>query len=279
MKTVFNNYDTIHTFAQQTQYEGRNSTNTIFFKGNKIYSFGHHYLLGEFLDSNTILINDKGYSNTTSKHISILRGATSQYKQYYTTKTDLQYVYGSINALKVKLSKARKPQIYINEIFSLWTSLNAFINDRRLKETKKQKEYKELKKFVSSLENVNSLSLFLTLEKLKEWGKEQQRQKKLKEQKTLKEKLQKFLAYEISYFRIGDKDYLRVSKDKEYIETSQGVKIEMSEAKRYLKLLQSGNSMRGEKISHYTTINFDSLLRIGCHNIDKKQVEYISNLI
>jgi hypothetical protein len=273
MKTVFNNYETIHTFAQQTQHEGRNSTSTIFFRGNKIYSFGHHYLLGEFLDSNTILINDKGYSNTTSKHISILRGATSQYKQYYTTKTDLQYVCGSINALKVKLSKARKPQIYLNDIFSLWNSLNTFINDRGLKETKKQKEYKELKKFVSSLENVNSL------EQLKDWGKKQQRQKKLKEQKTLKEKLQKFLAYEISYFKVGGKDYLRVSKDNEYIKTSQGVKIEMSEAKRYLKLLQSGNSMRGEKISHYTTINFNSLLRIGCHNIDKSQIQYISSLI
>jgi hypothetical protein len=272
MKTVFTNTETIHTFAQQTQYEGRNARNTIFFRGNKIYSFGHHYLLGEFLDSNTILINDKGYSNTTSKHISILRGATSQYKQYYTTKTDLQYVYGTINALKVKLSKARKPQIYINEIFSLWTSLNTFINDRGLKETKKQKEYKELKKW-------RLIYGASSLEKLKEWGKEQQRQKKLKEQKTLKEKLQKFLAYEISYFRIGGIDYLRLSKDQKYIETSQGVKIEMSEAKRYLKLLQSGNSMRGEKISHYTTINFDSLLRIGCHNIDKSQIQYISNLI
>jgi hypothetical protein len=273
MKTVFTNTETIHTFAQQTQYEGRNAGNSIFFEGNKIYSYGYHYLLGEFLDSNTILINDKGYSNTTSKHISILRWATGQHKQYYTTKTDLQYVYGSINALKIKLSKARKPQIYINEITSLWDSLNAFIGDRGAKETKKQKEYKEIKKFISSLENLG------TLDQLKEWGKEQQRQKKLKEQKTLKEKLQKFLAHEISYFRIGGKDYLRLSKDQKYIETSQGVKIEMSEAKRYLKLLQSGNSMRGEKISHYTTINFDSLLRIGCHNIDKKQIEYISNLI
>ena len=54
MKTVFTNTDTIHTFAQQTQYEGRNSTNTIFFEGNKIYSYGYHYLLGEFLDRNTI---------------------------------------------------------------------------------------------------------------------------------------------------------------------------------------------------------------------------------
>ena len=88
MKTVFTNTDTIHTFAQQTQYEGRNSTNTIFFEGNKIYSYGYHYLLGEFLDRNTILINDTGYSMTTSQHIGLLMGATSQYKQYYKTRVD-----------------------------------------------------------------------------------------------------------------------------------------------------------------------------------------------
>lgn len=273
MKTIFDNYDTIHTFAQQTQYEGRNSTKTIFFEGPCIYSYGRHYLLGKFLDRHTILINDTGYSNTTAKHISLLKGATSQYKQYYKTRTDLKIVCSRVNQLKEKLSKARKPQIYLNEIFSLWNSLNTFINERKQKETKKQKEYKDLKKFVQSLENVE------TLKDLKEWGKEQQRKKKLKEQRDLNEKLQKFLNYEIDYFRIAGFDYLRLSKCKQFIETSQGVKIELKEAQRYLKLLQSGINMRGEKISHYTTINFDSLLRIGCHNIKKEQIEYISELI
>lgn len=273
MKTVFNNYDTVHTFAQQTQYEGRNTTNTIFFEGNKIYSYGYHYLLGEFLDRHTILINDTGYSMTTSQHIGLLMGATSQYKQYYKTRVDFKMVCSKIKSLKEKLAKARKPQIYLNEIFSLWNSLNTFINERKQKETKKQKEYKELKKFVESLENPE------TIKDLKEWGKEQQRKKKLKEKRELKEKIKKFLTYEINYFRVGGFDYLRLSKCKEYVETSQGVKIELKEAKRYLKLLQSGISMRGEKIGYYTTISFDKLLRIGCHNIQKEQIKYISKLI
>ena len=78
MKKVFSsNYEVIHTFAQRTHPEGRNSSSSVFFEGDKIYSYGYHYLLGEFLDTNTILINDKGYGNSTSKHISILMGATS----------------------------------------------------------------------------------------------------------------------------------------------------------------------------------------------------------
>lgn len=272
MKTVFNNYDTVHTFAQQTQYEGRNTTNTIFFEGNKIYSYGYHYLLGEFLDRNTILINDTGYSNTTAKHISILMGATSQYKQYYKTRVDFKMVYSKIKSLNEKYFKARKPEKYLNEILSLWDSLNTYINDRKLKNIKKQKEYKDLKKFIKFLDvsDPNALN---------EWRKEQQRKKKLKEKRELKEKLKKFLSYEIKHFRINGFDYLRLSKCKEYVETSQGVKVELKEAKRYLKLLQSGISMRGEKIGYYTTISFDKLLRIGCHNIQKEQIKYISKLI
>ena len=74
MKTVFDNYDCVHTFAQRTQNEGRTSNNNIFFEGDKIYSYGYHYELGRFLDDKTILINDKGYSVSTGKHIRFISG-------------------------------------------------------------------------------------------------------------------------------------------------------------------------------------------------------------
>ena len=72
MKTVFTNNEIVHVFNEQNQNEGRTSNGSMYFYNNEIYSYGSHYLLGEFLDNNTILINDKGYSNTTSKHISLL---------------------------------------------------------------------------------------------------------------------------------------------------------------------------------------------------------------
>ena len=81
MKTIFSNSDLVHTFAQQTQQEGRTPNNGMFFYNQKIYSYGYHYLLGEFLDSETILINNSGYSVSTGKHISLVSNATRQYKQ------------------------------------------------------------------------------------------------------------------------------------------------------------------------------------------------------
>jgi hypothetical protein len=273
MKTVFNNSECVHTFAQRTQDKGRTSNNNIFFEGDKIYSFGYHYELGRFLDDKTILINDKGYSNSTAKHISLLIGATSQYRQYYKTKTDIHLVHTEIMYLKKKLSKARKPQMYISQIYVLWICLNEYINERNEKQLRKYKEYKELLKFVDSLQDETSIR------DLRNWAKEESRKKKDKEKKQLTESLAKFRAYESNYFRIGGKDYLRLSKCAQFVETSQGVKIDAEEAKRYLKLLKSGAIMRGAKIGNYTTISFDKLLRIGCHNISKEEIQYINELI
>lgn len=273
MRKVFNNTDCVHTFAQRTQQTGRTSNYNIFFEGDKIYSFGHHYELGRFLDDKTILINDEGYSNSTAKHINLLIGATSQYKQYYKTKANIHCVHHQIMYLKKKLSKARKPEIYISQIYSLWNSFNEYINERKRNELRKYNEYKEMLLFVDSLQDETSL------EDLRNWAKEEARKKKDKEKKELSESLTKFRAYKKDYFNIGGKDYLRLSKCAQFVETSQGVKIDAEEAKRYLKLLKSGAIMRGAKIGNYTTISFDKLLRIGCHNISKEEIQHISNLI
>ncbi len=273
MKTVFTNYDCVHTFAQRTQNNGRTSNNNIFFEGDKIYSYGYHYELGRFLDDKTILINNEGYSVTTGKHIRLLMGATSQYKQYYKTKTDIDIVYRHTMYLKYWLAKARKPEIYISQIYSLWNSFNEYINERKRNELRKEEKYKELLLFVDSLQEETSI------EDLRNWAKEETRKKKDKEKKQLTESLAKFKEYKKDYFRIGDKDYLRLSKCAKFVETSQGVKINVNEAKRYLKLLKSGAIMRGAKIGNYTTISFDKLLRIGCHNISKEEIQHISNLI
>jgi hypothetical protein len=273
MRTVFNNTECIHTFAQRTQNNGRTSNNNIFFEGDKIYSYGYHYELGRFLDDKTILINDEGYSNSTAKHITLLIGATSQYKQYYKTKTDINIVYRDIMYLKKLLSKARKPEIYISQIYSLWNSFNEYINERKRNELRKYKEYKDLLLFVDSLQEETSI------EDLRNWAKEEENKKREKQKKQLSESLAKFRAYESNYFRIGNNDYLRLSKCAQFVETSQGVKIDAQEAKRYLKLLKSGAMMRGAKIGNYTTISFDKLLRIGCHNISKEEINYINQLI
>jgi hypothetical protein len=287
MKRVFSkSADVIHCFAQQMQNEGRNSSSSVFFEtsynsytkayGTKLYSYGHHYLLAEFLDANTIFINDDGYSVTTSKHISEVSYGTRQYKQFFKSKSDLETVYNTVISCKNKLARARKPELYINTILQLWESLNEFLVHTKAKKYKSNSMYKEIKKIVSLLnEDVDTYK-----EKLKELAIKKAKADKLKAKKELKINLEKFFNYEIDFFRINNSDdYLRISKDGNFIETSQSVKVDLQEAKILYKLIKAGKDIKGHKIGYYTVISINGTLKIGCHNINTKNMHEIGEKI
>lgn len=273
MKKVFSNTDdVIHVFAQQTQSEGRNSSRNVFFNNTKIYSYGHHYLLGEFIDKETILINDQGYSVTTRKHISTLSSATRQYKQFYTTQTDLNLVHSEIISLKDKLANARKKELYILPILNLYKSLNEYLEYTKRKTfVSKDKKYKEVKKIFTSLNN--NLETYLDAIKLRK----QKEVDKAKIKET--ENIAKFKDHKINWLK-SKFDYLRLSIDKTKVETSQGVKIEIKEAKILNALLRAGKNIRGFKIGYYTVISYtNNILKVGCHNIPQSEINLISKYL
>lgn len=117
MKTIYNsNTELIETFNKQSQSFGK--ANSLFFEDNTLYSYGRHYPLAIIQDS-YVLINDMGYSVTTSKHISIAKAFTSKRKQILTSEIELGQVLQQFEQLEYKLNKARKPQIYAKQIQSL----------------------------------------------------------------------------------------------------------------------------------------------------------------
>lgn len=79
MKKVFtNSREVLKLWTKQSQSEAR--CKNVFFVGDTVYSYGYHYELGRIVTFNGIkvaLINDSGYSVTTSKHISWARFAAS----------------------------------------------------------------------------------------------------------------------------------------------------------------------------------------------------------
>jgi hypothetical protein len=268
MKTVFTNAnDVIHLFAQRTQDHAR--TSNCFFYGDTIYSYGYHYELAKFIDDKTILINDKGYSSTTAKHIRIARYATRQYKQFFTTQCDIQLVNYQIKSLLDKLKAARKPEKYINEMLSLWQSLNEYITYTKNKNAKKDERYKEIESIINKIQKENST------EQLQAAHKIELKRKKEREQKQNEKTLTKFYNYEINSFRIGDKDYLRLSLDKEKIETNQGIKVYANEAIKLYKLILAGINIKGHRIGSYIVTSINGTLNIGCHNIDMDSVHKV----
>mgnify|MGYP003633124848 FL=1 len=275
MKKVFQSTsETIHVFAQQTQHEGRNSSSSVYFRDNKIYSFGSHYLLGEYINPETIVINDFGYSVSTSKHISELNQATNHKEQFFTSSICINSVENDIKGNLKSLVNARKPELYINTILQAIGRLNKWA--AYCKENKFTSKYRLLPSD-STLKKLRKISSDLLtpdyLEKIKENGKKEAVKLKAKNAKELKTKLIEFNNYEINRFNIGDFDYLRISENGLFVETSQSIKIDLNEARKLFIAIKRKVNIEGEKIGYYTINKIDSkALTIGCHKIDLKSV-------
>lgn len=83
MRKVFSSTSEVcHVFAQRTQKEGK--AGNVFFKDDVIYSYGHHFPIGAFIDykdSSYLFVNDDSYSVSTSKHQREFWNATRQYNR------------------------------------------------------------------------------------------------------------------------------------------------------------------------------------------------------
>lgn len=76
MRKVANSEQVAHLWAHQAQSEARNSTGSMFFEGNTIYSHGGHFPMARHVDD-VVLITTKSYSVTTSCHQSVVARACS----------------------------------------------------------------------------------------------------------------------------------------------------------------------------------------------------------
>ena len=288
MKKVFKNTsEVVHVFAQQTQSEGRNQSGSVYFKDNRIYSYGSHYLLGEFINKDTIIINDYGYSVTTSKHINELRNATIQYNVFFTSLIDIKNVESVIEANLKCLAKSRKGETYIDIINELEKGLTKWVKFCKENKIKKEHFYKynyivnkSDYKYKKIVKIANSLLTPEAIEKIKAKGKKESIKQKAKDKKELKNKIDKFNTYEIDRFKIGEFDYLRLSENKQFVETSQNIRIEKSEAKNLYFAIKNKIDIRGQKIGYYTINKIDNkALTVGCHKICIKSVEKVGLLI
>ena len=104
------------------------SINSLFYEYDRIYSYGYHYILGHFIDRQNLIINDIGYSVTTSKHINLLMWKAQEkgIKIHRITQIELNHVYNQLKYFEQKLIKARKPLIWINQIKTLYDTFREF---------------------------------------------------------------------------------------------------------------------------------------------------------
>lgn len=272
MKKVFStNSDCIHAFAQRKQNIGRSASGNVYFEGDKLYSYGTHFILAEFITENIVLINDLRYSASTSKHQSIVIGALRQYDTIYKSSHDALQVINTLKRLIDKLAKARKPEKYMNEANALIQEheraqkLYPYIDNMLITEP----ILKELFEFFG----VNDTSLHLRIENYKAFLKNE----KDKNTTKFKEAFYNFKPYEAfkNKANLGF-DLLRVKG--EYIQTSQNVNVPISQVKTLYNLMKIGVDIVGKDIDGYKirAVNNNNVL-IGCHVLKIDEIERALN--
>lgn len=263
-----------HKFAERSQSSGY-SSNVFFENTDKIYSYGYHFLLGEFkVNKNSeiaIILNNASYSSSTRKHQSCLWQATRQYKQISSSHYWKSQIIPKLEENRIKLSKARKPEIYINDSTYIINQYKENCNWFGETCDAEILEYEN----IFNIENYKQELLKFDAKKLEQYEKrkiedEKRRKKALKLAKIkLEEDVVKFYNYEISYIRnnFNNHDYCRLNLDKTIVETSQGVTVPIREAKiLYNKILKFEN-IHGFRIGNYIVDSINGVLKVGCHNI------------
>ena len=306
MKTIFNsNAEVFHLFANKKQDEAKTSTRNVFFNNDSIYSYGYHYKLGIHLDNNAMLINNKGYSVTTSKHIGDLAHASRHKTIFLSQNVLIAEVLPRLEDYAKKVVNARKEETkarYINSInyiYNRFLDFQKYCIDNKINKIywshntilrpildKRSKEYKRVNFIYNSIKgNIKELESQIKAAKEKQKKKEQQRQ--LEQTKLFRANKITFARLNFDLLKLVEMHSHTANHDRQedfYICTSQNVKLSIKECNEAIKKLEQINynadlinkHLKGQRIKHYTITGAkQKALIVGCHKVKFEEIKRI----
>lgn len=298
MKKVFSNNEVPHIWARQSQDEGRGSN--IFFHDTKIYSYGYHFCMGNIIKPGIVLFTDRSYSNSTAKHLSATRYAVNHMEVIevpYPENEDLQKnlqawksrIEDQIAIIEHPRKKPETKERAKGELANLVRNIERFFEVTGQSVSKKfatSSAEDDRKQFLLFFEVAKNLQALPNLKKKLAAREKAEAKKKAKQQEAARiqrlEDLKEWRAgrkrnlffggaveNEPVYLRV---DSVRLNEDMKEIETSKGARVSYNAGKLLYKLIESGRDVKGHSIDGYTVISVNGSLKIGCHEIDMKEV-------
>jgi hypothetical protein len=271
MKKVFTDISTIaHLWANQLQDEARNSGN-FYFNGKTIYSYGRHFPIAKHIEKDgerAVLFTTRGYSNTTARHISVVRQAANHlnvikcYNPNATHDENFESWKTEAELVAAKLPNAKKPEKYLNELEYINSQANKYAQFFGL----------ELPAILSTILSIKDKNEYNAYHDQKTAILEAER---LKREAELKKQHKKALAEWKAgkthrlYTRI-ETDYLRVNEEAARIETTQAVQIPMELGKRLYNSIKENTLKVGDKVLNFEVNEVGAKVKIGCHTFTKK---------
>lgn len=270
MKTVFTDTNAIaHLWANKLQTDARNSGSNFYFRNDEIYSYGSHFCIAKHVKNgcgeDAVLFTERTYSNTTSKHIAIVRQASNH--------KNIIYCYNPLNlhsqnfaaweieieTIAASLVKAKKPEIYLNKIDCIKDKINKYASFFGLPiplELIVAMDISDKGKFVAYAEIKEKLKI------------ESEAKAKIELQKRCKDELKKWLGLETNrIYNYNGFDYLRLNNGR--IETSQAVHLPLELGKRLYTSIKDNTIKVGQKVLDYQVNEIGSIIKIGCHTFKK----------
>lgn len=296
MKTVFNNAQVCHVWAQQTQSVGRSGA--IFFRDNCIYSYGTHYLAAQIhtvKGQRFALVNSHNYSSTTSRHLRYIQRALSGLIPYFgcadpsNPKAAIagleQVIQERINAALKRIKIQSKQDIdseidYIERAIFEANELRSILGRKAKRPSKSQMQAvrKHLKR---RLDRYNELNPPEVLAKRKA--------ERLEQERKAHEQRKRDLADSVERFRTGRSngglslyglpfDLLRIEGDT--VVTSRGAEVPLAEALELFRAIKADNWKQDDSVGEFTlktvtNIDQDKVIKIGCHNILLSEAEAV----
>ena len=284
MKKVFANHSEVaHVWAQQTQEEG--SAGSITFSGDTIYSYGW-WEMAKFVTPDVVLMRDWNYSNSTSKHMGHVRNAIPSH-------VDVIYV---DNPASIDESIAQ----LVNDVKNSYNEFDARRNkDRCFKENRDA--FINLKKLCIAMDiNMPDIEHYAIVfepsmvEQVEQYKERKAEIKRVREERkaelerkvdeyrkspevdALREKWRdgdsrRTFEYGGNVYPLFNYPALRLKNGE--VETFFGARVPEREAKILYKMIAAGKDVKGYQIGYYTVISINGSLKIGCHDIPRKEVE------
>jgi hypothetical protein len=278
MKKVFTNRELPHIWANQLQNEGRNSSGNIYFEGNTIYSYGRHFPIATILEKEkVILVNSNNYSVTTSKHKHYVWRAINKekYKVFDTKgcsshhKDNIDnYIEDFNNCINLSVSSRKYKEMHLNNAKGIILIIEEYLKAFKLSVLK----FKGLKAILKRKDNI------ITPEMENKIKERKAKERKLTLEKN-KESINDWLngaSNKISY-KVKDV-FLRANismgpEPSQVVETSQGARVSYTNAHLLYDMIKTGRDIKGHKIDGYTVIGINGVLKIGCHQIERKEID------
>lgn len=301
MKTVFTSNEIAHVWARQSQEEGRNSGGSIYFRNERIYSYGSHFCMARIIGNGKVLITNRGYSVSTSKHLSLVRGAVNHLDRVYVAYPEDSNLVRNLEAFRVRIANLltdlnnprKRPETkerVRGELAGTVGSIERYLAavGKTEKDVKKElgSEYKTFAAFRDAAVNDQARGeLAVKLEK----ERKARAARDLKERKERNKKSAEALELWKSGGNVSAYSYnwsdlpvvLRAipanETEKEYVQTSQGAIVPYKAAKTLYELIKAGKDIKGFDIGGYTVTGLNGVLTIGCHKIERTEVERFAN--